>query len=213
MKLVSFGHTEKGEDRKANEDRILVDNKKKLYAVADGVSTPSNGGEAADRAIKFLKKLFKKEIDSALEMVNKKLIEDKIKLPAIGYTTLTVVHIKEKLKIASVGDSPSYLVRKENVIPLNRLDKFFGTTALSQALGEDRVSINYAEYELKNKDVILVATDGVTDVITSSDILKIVKSNGNVKKIVSVMIGLAREKEVVYKDDKSLIAIKVLSEN
>ena len=135
MKLISFGKTVKGEDHLENEDAILVDDKLRLYAVADGVTLPYGGKEASERALKYLKSFFKGDLKKAIEIVNKKIFNDKTKNPEIGHTTITVCFIKEnKIEIGHVGDSYAFIIRKNKLKSKVKDQKFILSTFDSSSL-------------------------------------------------------------------------------
>ena len=74
MKLDVFGKSVKGRSHERNEDSFLIDANKNLFAVADGVSIPKNGGTASKKVISLLsanfrgnlKESFLKEISFSL---------------------------------------------------------------------------------------------------------------------------------------------------
>ena len=54
MLVTSYGHTDVGFVREKNEDSFLVDEKKGIYCVADGVGGLPFGNLASRLAVKFL---------------------------------------------------------------------------------------------------------------------------------------------------------------
>ena len=208
MKLISFGKTEKGEDHLENEDAILTDNKKRLYAVADGVSLPYGGKEAAERAIKYLKSCFKGDLKKAINFTNKKICEDKLKNPNIGHTTLTVGFIQEKtLKIGHVGDSYAFIIRKNKIKEITIPDGVRGTGILTQVIGQSYINVHLYEESLEKGDYIILSTDGMTDILDNKKILDIVKKYKKPKDIVNSLIKETKKKLRIYKDDIGVIVI------
>ena len=115
MKIVSFGDTKKGTDNIENEDSMLIDDARNLYAIADGVTIPEGGKEASSRAVTYLENIFVNELKKAIEHVNDKILEDKNSLP-IGYTTIVASAIKSSiLEVANVGDTPAFLIRGNTI--------------------------------------------------------------------------------------------------
>jgi len=210
MKITSFGKTEKGEDHLENEDAVLIDDKLRLYAVADGVSLPYGGKEAAERAIKHLKSCFKGDIKKAIENVNKKICEDKTKNPEIGHTTLTTGFIKEKnIEIGHVGDSYAFIVKKNKIKEITTPDGVRGTGILTQAVGQLNINIHCYDEPLKKGDYIILSTDGVTDVLKNKEILDVIKKYKKPKDIANSLIKETKKKQKFYKDDLSVIVIFV----
>ena len=210
MKIISFGKTEKGEDHLENEDAILIDDKLKLYAVADGVSLPYGGKEAAERAIKYLKFYFKGDLKRAIENVNKKICEDKIKNPDVGSTTLSVGCIKNKtINIGHVGDSYAFIVKENKIREITSPDGVRGTGILYQAIGQLNINIHLYEEPLQKGDHVILSTDGITDVLSNKEILDVVKNYKKPKDIVEALTNKTKKKLRAYKDDLGVIVIFV----
>lgn len=208
MRLNSFGKTEKGEDHLENEDAFLIDDKIRLYVVADGVSLPYGGKEAAERSIKYLKSYFKDDLKKAIEIVNKKICEEKIKNPKIGHTTLTAGFIKGKtINMGHVGDSFAFIVKKGKIREITSPDGFRGTSILTQAIGQQNINIHFYEETFQKEDYIILSTDGITDVLSNKEISDIVKKHKKPKNIVNSLIRKTKTKFRLYKDDLSVIVI------
>jgi len=107
MKLEAYGKSEKGLHLR-NQDAFLIDLKRGLFAVADGVTISRGRSEKASReAVKTLKRDFK-DMESAFLLVNKSVSS----LRGAGETTLTVAHVHNNgLAVGHVGDSSLFLVR------------------------------------------------------------------------------------------------------
>lgn len=210
MKLSFFGKSVKGKDHLENEDHFLIDKKLRIFAVADGVSIPKGGKEASEKILKYLKKFFKGNLKEAVENANKFFVKEKMGELLEGYTTLALVHIKENfLEACNVGDSPIFLLRKGKLEVLAFLDKIPGTSTLTQAIGEEFVNVHFFKKELENGDYIILATDGITDVLSEFELIEIVEKFKDVEKICEKVVEEASKKAVTYDDDKTLIVIKV----
>jgi len=210
MKVSSFGKVVKGKGHKVCEDAILLNKKKSLFAVADGVTVPSGGKDAAEKSLKYLKKFWKGNLTESFEKLNEKIIEDRTR-NFVGYTTLTAVQIDDgTAKIANVGDSPAYLVYSGKIVLLSAIDKLFGTHALSQAIGEAKINVHYSEEKIGSGNYILIASDGITDVLTTEEILRVFLKEKKPENIVKRILKLAETKQTIYNDDKSIIVIQIL---
>jgi len=210
MKIISFGKTEKGEDHLENEDSILIDDKLRLYAVADGVTLPYGGKEAAERTIKYFKSFFKGDMKKAIETVNKKICEDKIKNPNIGHATLTAGFFKEKtVYIGHVGDSYAFIVKKNKIKEITTPDGVRGTGILLQAIGQLNINVHIYEEPLQKGDFVIISTDGVTDVLNNKEIFDIVKKCKEPREIVNALINETKKRARAYRDDLSVIVILI----
>ncbi|MEM5836445.1 MAG: serine/threonine-protein phosphatase [Candidatus Aenigmatarchaeota archaeon] len=211
MKVLFSGKSVKGKDHEENEDGMLLEPELKLFAVADGVSIPKDGKEASRKVLKYLKENFKGNLKEAIEKTNKAFVEEKWKEVFEGYTTIAAVHLKENsVEACNVGDSPIFLIRKNKVESLAFIDKILGTSTLTQAMGEEFIKVHFFEKELKVGDFILLATDGITDVLGEEEIAKLLKNENNLERIVEKIIEEAEKKASFYQDDKTLVLIKVV---
>ncbi len=209
MKITSLGKTIKGNDHEENEDAILVDDDLKLYAVADGVSIPKGGKKAALKTTKYLKLFFKEDLKGLVERVNEKILEEMDKDP-IGYTTVAVACvINNALQVANIGDSPVFLVRKDKINTLSSSDRLLETHSLLRAIGQENIEVHFNEVELLSGDYVILATDGITDVLDEKEITLATKELKTPEKIVNFLIKGAKERPKAYEDDKSIIVISV----
>lgn len=191
-----------------NEDKILINEKMKLYAVADGVTLSSvgSGKIASEKAIEYLEKFFEGDLKKTFEKLNEKILEEKKKDRRIGETTLTAMHAnKNSLQICWVGDSPAFLFRKF-LTRLTLSDEILGY--LTQAIGLKDIRVNSKKIKLQKNDVLLLMTDGISDVLSESEIEEIVKKS-KVEEIAENLIKEAERKEKIYDDDKSVVIIHV----
>jgi protein phosphatase len=211
MKVLCFGKSVQGKDHSENEDGFLIDETLNLFAVADGVSIPKGGKEASQKILKYLKELFDGDLEVALKNANKRFVEEKKKLVFEGYTTISAIHIKGKfVKACNVGDSPIFLFRDKKIESLAFMDKVSGTSTLTQAAGENLIKVHVKEMELKPGDLILLATDGITDVLSEEEILEIIQKFEDVEELGKAIIEEAERKISFYDDDKTLVLVKVV---
>jgi serine/threonine protein phosphatase PrpC len=192
------------------EDRILVDNKRHLYAVADGVtiSSQGSGGLAAEIAVSRLKEVFRGDLMEAVMEVNKYILDQKYKDRRIGETTLTACYIGEKkCELVNVGDSPAILIRDKRVEFLSQEDRS-PHGYLLQVLGySEDITPHRNLFDLSHDDKIIIASDGVSHVLTPELILKSVKEDPS--EFASNIVKLANYYPSSYDDDKSVIVIIV----
>lgn len=210
MKIEVYGMTEKGDSHVENEDSIIINEKKGLYAVADGVTLPYGGKEASSHAVNYLTVMFEDDLIETVKKVNEKIWQDKQVNSSIGSTTLTVAHIKNSiLQIAHVGDSSAYVIRTNKMMKITQDDSIPGTSMLTQVIGQNSVHVHYYKEKLLEGDKIVLATDGITNYISENEIMSIIKENSDLKEIVKRVLSYVEKKPRIYKDDKSIIIISL----
>ena len=206
--MISYGASVKGEDHEENEDTILVDDNKELYAVADGVTQPHGGGLASRFAIETLRSIFKEDLEETIEQVNKTIMDEKRKTPRIGSTTLTVAHVKEsRLDIGHVGDSSALVIRDSQMllrtVPQSR------DGLLTNVIGEYFRGVQSYKQDVESGDYIVLATDGVTAVLNEDEIVDLVATAKEPKRIVENGLREIGNRPREYRDDRSMIVVRV----
>lgn len=213
MRIISYGKSVQGKDHFENEDNMLIDEKLKLFAVADGVTIPRGGKEASEKAMKYIKELFKGYLRNAIEEANKKIVEEKHDEGFEGYTTIVAAHLEEDiLRVCNVGDSSALLFRNGKLETLTWTDKIAGTSSLDQAIGQEFVNIHSSEIKIEDGDYIILATDGVMDVLGEIEIEEIVKKFKDPESIAEKMIEEVGRKPKDYDDDRTAIVIEIKGE-
>ena len=207
-KTISYGASVKGEDHLEDEDTILVDDNMGLYAVADGVTLPHGGGLASRLAIEALRSRFKENLEETITQVNKMVMDEKKRTPRIGSTTLTAAHLKEsRLDIAHVGDSCAIVMRDGRMIlrtePQNR-DGF-----LTNAIGEYFEGVQSYRQDIESGDYIVLATDGVTAVLSHQEIADLVTTAKEPRRIVENVLREVGSRPRQYRDDRSMIVVRL----
>jgi serine/threonine protein phosphatase PrpC len=194
------------------EDRILVDEKLGLFAVADGVtlSSQGTGGAAAELALSLLREVFSGDIVSAISKVHGTLAERKQEDRAIGETTLTAVAVRGEgsLQAGNVGDSPAYLIRGVTIQSLIQEDRnAFGW--ITQVIGyPEAVNVHSIRLRLEDGDTVIVASDGVGHVLHAPLVNQLV-DKPEVSQVADAIIKEARARVAGYDDDKSVIVLRV----
>jgi PPM family protein phosphatase len=141
MKIISCGITDIGRKRQRNEDSYLVNDKLKLYVVADGMGGHAGGEFASKIAVSTVEEIFKGD-DRAKSKVAPSYLDteapkgedifeqDRLKdaitragsmivrraseepeLRGMGTTSTVILFMEDKAYIAHVGDSRCYCVR------------------------------------------------------------------------------------------------------
>lgn len=183
--------SEKGK-RENNED-AYGNATDELFVVADGLGGHVAGEVAARLAVNAAIKGYQdikdtKDIEGELEKIFKeangvvyKEAQKDPKFSGMGTTLVgAVVHLN-KLLVANVGDSRCYLFR-EGVVEQITTDHRVGTHYLTRSIGHlPDVEAEIFERKLKKGDLILICTDGLTDVVKDDVMAKILATTKDLK--------------------------------
>ena len=191
-----------------------------LLVVADGMGGHKAGDFASKYTVNVLKEEIEntslKEPEEILRNVvsvaNRKLIEvaaTDIKLEGMGTTLVVATVVGNTLYFANVGDSRLYLINDkirqlskdhslvEEMVRLggikaeearNHPDK----NIITRAIGvKEDVEADIYEYRLKKGDIILMCTDGLSNMVEDEDMFDIVKGSRDVIEAVQMLIEKA----------------------
>jgi len=128
--VLAAALSDPGRERENNEDRVLCDAERGIYAVIDGVGGESGGEIAAQTALEILKaRLSRRTTDAArlvreaIALANKQIWERAQANPALAgmACVLTVAVVDgETATIGHVGDSRLYLLRAGEIRKITR---------------------------------------------------------------------------------------------
>jgi serine/threonine protein phosphatase PrpC len=171
--------------------RALGDNAV-LDAVMDGV-TRRRGGQASQAVVDALAAAPLTSADdvvAVLQDVNEQLYE--IGAGRFLLTTVSAgLYLNGKLSIIGVGDSPIFLIRSDSYQQLSsRLRAVF--VGGSQQL----VNLYRAEVAIEPGDRLVLATDGITDNVTSRELAEIVRSAASPAAAVARLSALIMNRRV-----------------
>ncbi|MGD0318194.1 MAG: protein phosphatase 2C domain-containing protein [Nitrososphaerales archaeon] len=194
------------------EDRILVDEKQGLFAVADGVtgSSQGSGAVAAELVLELLREDFEGDVVEAIREVHQTVYEKRMSDRSIGETTLTAATVKgDLLQVGNLGDSPAYLIQgrkmrsliTDDIAPLGRITQVVGYP--------ETVHVHMEEARLQKRDLVIIASDGVGHVLHPSFIIPLT-SESSADRIAERIVEEARLKVADYDDDKSVIVLRAL---
>jgi len=195
LRIVAAGASHLGLIRGQNEDRFLV--APPLFAVADGMGGHPGGDLAAATAVEALERgvrAIEAGQTSLLDLMaatNRAVYEagSRAGLPGLG-TTLTVLFADGvRAEVAHVGDSRAYLWRDLALVRLTedhtivrqliragqlseeQASKHPSRSTLARAVGPDEgVLIDHLTIRLRAGDVLLLCTDGLTSMVSESEI-------------------------------------------
>ena len=193
-----------------------------LLVVADGMGGHKAGEFASKYVVEVLKQALadstvedpEEMIKEAITYANHKLIEtaeQDTRLKGMGTTLVVATVMEHTLYFANIGDSRLYLLSDEikqlskdhsYVQEMVRLGGIHPEDAkyhpdkniITRAIGaKENVQIDFFEYRLQEEDMILMCTDGLSNMVEDEEILCIVKSSRDVVEAVERLIEKANE--------------------
>ncbi len=197
-----------------------VGNIPNLLIVADGMGGHRAGEFASSFTVDNLVKELavsqedgpKAMIDAAIKTVNKKLYitaKSDSRLQGTGTTLVVATVIENTLYFANVGDSRLYLLN-EGIKQLSKDHSFVqemvrlggihadeakyhpDKNIITRAIGaKEKVEADFFEYRLKKGDIILMCTDGLSNMVDDEEIFQIVKSARDVVEAVERLVERA----------------------
>lgn len=199
-----------------------IGNLPNLLVVADGMGGHRAGEYASRLAVEVLKQelaasteespeaMMKNAITRANERVLEAARQD-AKLSGMGTTLVAATVIDRTLYFANVGDSRLYLLSDDikqlskdhslvqEMVRLGGINQEEAKShpdknIITRAIGaKDDVDIDFYEYRLKKGDVILMCTDGLSNMVEDEEMLHIVKCSRDVVEAVEQLIERAKE--------------------
>ncbi|KPK32354.1 MAG: hypothetical protein AMS24_04415 [Chlamydiae bacterium SM23_39] len=230
--IRSYGFSDIGTSRSKNEDILTILKNHNFFMVADGMGGHKAGEVAAREAteeicnsiytnINIKEELSPKIIYNllylAISNANKRVFSLSKKnksFDGMG-TTLSCLHLsKNSFTYGHIGDSRIYLFRKNRLKQLTKDHSLINISTqkkniITKAIG----TCSYVQPEIKSKkifskDIFFMCTDGLSDYISSDEIMKILKNNSSQKKAVTTLIETAKKNG--SSDNITAILIEVL---
>lgn len=235
--MIAGGYTLVGVKHKINQDSFLIKNNDdiSLFVVADGMGGHAAGDVASKLAIESLDEKLcdfsEKCIQNAAAEANEKILSmanSKTEYKGMG-TTLALCLIKgNELFISHIGDSRVYidkgdgdffittdhsvvqqLVERGEISPSEAKEHRM-KNIITRALGvENAVEMETEITDLTDDTVIVICSDGVSNVIEDETILSIAKEN-QPEKAAEILCKKAKEEGST--DDITAIVVKVRGE-
>jgi len=202
--------SEIGKVRSTNEDNYFIDEKNRFFMVADGMGGHAAGDVASKIAVDVSKSYTfdsDRPIESMEELINKandKIIEKSGKdsrYSGMGTTFASVLIKKMTIYFSNLGDSRIYLYHSSthNLEKISKDHSLVGQmyregkltedqafehpqkNILTQALGLDKdIEIDSGKTKFEENDLILLCTDGLSDLIRRKEMSMILKENDNI---------------------------------
>lgn len=163
----------------------------------------------------------------AIKRANQSVYEEseKEEYYGMGTTMVAAVVARDMLIVANVGDSRCYITRRNRIKQITKDNSFVQElvesgaitkeealthskkNVITRAIGTDcDIKIDTYEFELKEEDVLLLCSDGLTNMITDEEILEVISSDASLKQKSNYLVDKALENGGI--DNISLICIK-----
>ncbi len=236
MIIASHGHSDVGFVREKNEDSFLVDDRKGIYAVADGVGGLPFGALASRLAVQFYKSSVheaddfttEQELRTLAHSIHQNIVECGTLVGGengIGCTFSGVRNVGDKLLFVHVGDSSIYLndangikkVSKCHTLGDELIDKHGQEAAidmpehymhtLTRCMGQDiDFEVDIGEISLVAGSSILICSDGITNMVELPEIEKMMNEM-EPKPFVHSVIDLANQNGGT--DNSTAVCLKI----
>lgn len=221
--IRAFGLTDQGMMRSDNEDSLMVDLKRGVYAVADGLGGLPEGSMASalatDSLIKQVKKLKNGDMldfDPLFTSINTDVFHKGQQISSemgIG-TTLTVAQIKDlRIHVGHVGDSGIVIfnshswrqITRDHTMAQDMLDRlrpgehafipdYFSHT-LTRCIGQlAQVDVDTYEYVAEPGERMLMFSDGVTKTMNMDEVHEEILKADDPRSFVEELIKTANER-------------------
>jgi protein phosphatase len=195
VKIRAHGVTHVGLVRNQNEDSLLIDEPHAVFAVADGVGGMPGGDVASASAVTAVKTALARDATAALSDLRRLADEahravrkaaDAFPGDGIATTFTLAAFSGDRVRVVHIGDSFAILVRdgraraitREHNVENERADVESLSPypsryryALTRVLGQlEPLVADVFEETLRPGDRLVVATDGLTDMVDMQDI-------------------------------------------
>lgn len=185
-----------------------VGNLPNLFLVADGMGGHNAGDYASRYAVESIVeeislsyeknpvRILKKAIESANAHIREKSLETE-EMSGMGTTLVAASCIGSRLQVANVGDSRLYLIHEQKITQITRdhslveemvrmggIDRESARNhpdknIITRAIGaQDTIEIDFFNEELTPGDMVLMCTDGLTNMLEDEEIRMILGDRG-----------------------------------
>lgn len=212
-----------------------IGNLPNLYIVADGMGGHRAGDFASRFTVEAFIETVRNSgkdnpisiIDEAVNVANLSLIDkaaENVEMKGMGTTLVVATIIGESIYIANVGDSRLYLINEDiqqitrdhslvaEMVNMGEIDKKSARThekknIITRAIGADSELVaDYFEIEYTDGDIILMCSDGLTNMIEDEDIKNIVNEGQSLDLTAHKLIDTANNNG--GKDNISVVLVK-----
>ena len=218
---------------------VPLGNLPNLFVVADGMGGHKAGDYASkctvETIVEEVAKSKKKEpvaiLDDAIQCANrlirKKSLEDE-NLDGMGTTVVASTYLDGILYVANVGDSRLYVIGDdikqitrdhslvEEMVRMGGIDRAAARNhpdknIITRAIGAaSSVNVDYFEVALKPEDIVLMCSDGLTNMIDDNELFAQLTGNDEAKTKANVLVSMANRKGGL--DNISVIVVEPFDE-
>lgn len=200
-----------------------VGNLPNLFLVADGMGGHNAGDYASRYAVESIVeeislsyeknpvRILKKAIESANAHIREKSLESE-EMSGMGTTLVAATCIGSRLQVANVGDSRLYLIHEQKITQITRdhslveemvrmggIDRESARNhpdknIITRAIGaQDTIEIDFFNEELKPGDMVLMCTDGLTNMLEDEEIRMILGGQRDIVEMAERLIEAANQ--------------------
>ena len=199
-----------------------VGNLKNVYIVADGMGGHQAGDYASKCTVETMVReirgcfeqspirILSKAIRIANDQVRRKAREDE-SLYGMGTTVVAATVLGKYLQVANVGDSRLYIINEEvrqitrdhslveEMVRMGGLDREAARNhpdknIITRAIGaRDTIEIDFFPEELRRGDLVLMCSDGLTNMLEDEEIGRILKTPGTIEERAERLINAANQ--------------------
>lgn len=207
-----------------------------LFLVADGMGGHQAGDYASRLCVETVANAVKNSrlrspisiLEAAIQEGNMAVFRDAEKeetLYGMGTTMVAATVIGREVYIANIGDSRAYLIRDgihqitedhslvEEMIRSGDLERKDAKShpnknVITRAIGTSAiVQADFFELEVKEEDVLLLCTDGLTNMLDDEEILSIIKEKTNLEAVGNELVRAANANG--GKDNIGIVLIQI----
>lgn len=199
-----------------------VGNLPNVFIVADGMGGHNAGDYASRYAVEIVVeeisasleknpiKILGKAVERANTMIRERAQSDET-LIGMGTTMVIATCIGQYLEVANVGDSRLYVINEtieqvtrdhslvEEMVRMGGIDRASARNhpdknIITRAIGaRDTIEIDFFHEELKSGDLILMCSDGLTNMLEDEEIGRILKTPGTIEERAERLIDAANQ--------------------
>ena len=193
-----------------------------LFIVADGMGGHKAGDHASKMCVEYMTKLVENSshvtpvsiFEEAVVESNAaiyKASSENVEYEGMGTTMVACTFLDDKMYVANIGDSRLYLIR-DSIQQITSDHSLVGEMVkngnitesearfhpqkniITRALGIDRtVHADYFEISVMPEDIVLLCSDGLSNMIDDEDMEYIIRHSGTLESAVDALVDKANE--------------------